>query len=55
MENGDMSARRHAERTKLDASVSSNESIRSSMIGVLKMIKKLKDHPQDDIWQYFNR
>ena len=41
MENGDMSARRHAERTKLDASVSSNESIRAWALGALKMMKKL--------------
>ena len=55
MENGYMSARRYAERTKLDASVSSNESIRFWMLGALKMMKKLKEHPQDDIRRHFNR
>ena len=50
-----MAARRHAERTKLDANVSSNDSIISWILGALKMMKKLKEHPQDDIWRYFNR
>ena len=55
MENGYVSVRRHVERTKLDASVASNDSIRSWILGALKVIKKLKELPQDDIRRCFNR
>lgn len=55
MENGDVSVRRHAEKTKLYASTSSNDSIRSWTVGALKMMKKLKEHPQYHMQRCFNR
>ena len=45
MENGDIAARRHAERARLDTSRSPNESVRSWMLRALKMTKKLKEYP----------
>ena len=55
MENGDVSARSHAERTKLDESIASNDSIRSWTFGALQMMKKLKEHPQDNVGWFFHR
>ena len=54
MENGEIAARRHVERTKLDTNRSTNESIRSWTLGALKMKMKLKEHPQYDIQSFFN-
>ena len=54
MENGDVAARMHAERTKVDSNRSPKESIRSWMFGALNMRRKLKEYPQNDIWRYFN-
>ena len=54
MENGEIEARRHALRTRIDANRSPNESIRPWILGALKMTRKLKEHPQKDIWRYFN-
>ena len=44
----------HTERTRLDVNRSPNESIRSWTLGALKMTRKLKKHPKNDIQRYFN-
>ena len=49
MMNGESEARRHTGRTKLDIDRAHNESIRSWMLGALKMKRKLKKYPQDGI------
>ena len=54
MGNGEIEARMHAELTTLDGSRSPNESIRSWMFGALEMMRKLKEHPQNDICRYSN-
>ena len=54
MENGESEERRHSERTRLDMNRSTNEHVRSWMLGVFKMKRKLKDHPQNDIRRFFN-
>ena len=43
MENGESEARRCVERTKLDIHRAPNESIRSWILGTLKMKRKLKN------------
>ena len=54
MENGEIEARRHAERTRLDMNRLTNEHIRSWLLGALKMKRKLKEHPQNEIRSFFN-
>ena len=49
MENGESEERRHSERTRLDMNRQTNESIRFLMIGALKIKRKLKEHPQNEI------
>ena len=45
MMNGESEARRHAERTKFEIDRAQNETIRSWILGALKMKRKLKKHP----------
>ena len=52
MINGEREARRFFERTKLDIDRAPNESIRSWMLGALKLKRKPKKHPQDAIRRF---
>ena len=54
MENVEIETIRYAEKTKLDINRSTNESIRSWILGALKMKRKLKEYPQNDIRRFFN-
>ena len=49
METGEIEARSHVERTRLDKNRPPTESIRSWMLGALKMKRKLKECTQNDI------
>ena len=54
MLNGESEERRNVERTRLNVNRFPNESIRSWTLGALKMKRKLKKHPQNDIRRVFN-
>ena len=54
MLNGESEVRRHVERNRLNVDRSPNESIRSWTLGALKMKRKLKKHPQNDIRRFFH-
>ena len=52
--NGESEVRRYAERTKLEIDRAQNETIRSWILGALKMKRKLKKNPQADIRRFFD-
>ena len=51
---GESEARKNAERTKLNVDRLQHEIIRSWMLGLLKIKRKVKKHPKTDIRRFFN-
>ena len=54
MVNGESEARSYDERTRFNIDRAPNESIRSWILKALKMKRKLKKYPQNDIMRFFN-